>query len=46
MIPTLVANAAFLPRHLLPGVSMVHEAIPQLETVSASAEFSNGLGDE
>jgi glutathione-regulated potassium-efflux system ancillary protein KefC len=46
VVPTLVANAVFLPRHLLPEMPMVHEEIPQLETVSASAGFSNGLGDE
>ena len=46
VIPTLIANAVFLPRHLLPGVPTEHEGIPQLETVSASAEFANGLVDE
>ena len=31
VIPTLIANAAFLPRHLLPSMSAVREEIPQLE---------------
>jgi Kef-type K+ transport system membrane component KefB len=46
VIPTLVANAAFLPRHLLPSAPMAPEEILQLETVPAGADFANGLGDE
>ncbi|MBN2023949.1 MAG: cation:proton antiporter [Pirellulales bacterium] len=44
VIPTLVANAVFLPRHLLP---IADEEIPQLEDDFAeTTESSNGLGDE
>jgi Kef-type K+ transport system membrane component KefB len=48
VIPTLIANMAFLPRHLLAGVQLADEPIPQLETVSAgmAADYSNGLADE
>jgi hypothetical protein len=46
VIPTLVANAAFLPRHLLPSGPMGREETLQLEPVPASADSANGLGDE
>ena len=39
VIPTLIANAVFLPRHLLPSVPMMHEEIPQLETISAGGRL-------
>lgn len=44
VIPTLIANAAFLPSHLLPGRD---EEVPQLEAAFAgTGDSSNGLGDE
>jgi glutathione-regulated potassium-efflux system ancillary protein KefC len=46
VVPTLIANAAFLPRHLLPNGVTAREEIAQLETVSACADFASGLGDE
>ncbi len=48
VIPTMIANAAFLPRHLLPGVPLADEELPQLEAASAglAADSSNGLADE
>ena len=35
VIPTMIANAAFLPRHLLPGVPLADEEIPQLEAATS-----------
>lgn len=46
VIPTLIANAVFLPRHLLANVPVAGQEAPQLETVSAGMDFANGLGDE
>jgi len=48
VIPTMVANAVFLPRHLLPGVPLADEEIPQLEAPSAgmAMDGSNGLAEE
>lgn len=47
VIPTAIANAAFLPRHLLPGAPTADEEIPQLETVAEeTADRSDELSDE
>ena len=48
VIPTMIANAFFLPRHLLPSVPMADEEIPQLEGASAgmATDSSNGLAEE
>jgi Kef-type K+ transport system membrane component KefB len=48
VIPTMIANAVFLPRHLLPQVPMADEEIPQLEgaRAGAPADSSGGLEDE
>jgi hypothetical protein len=47
VIPTMIANAFFLPRHLLPDSPMADEEMPQLEAALAGADDSmNGLGDE
>ena len=37
VIPTVIANAAFLPRHLLSGVPAAQEEIPQLERDGATS---------
>ena len=37
VIPTMIANAIFLPRHLLAGLSFADEEIPQLEAAVAGA---------
>jgi hypothetical protein len=44
----MIANAAFLPRHLLPGTPLADEELPQLEAVAdgMTADSSNGLADE
>lgn len=48
VIPTMIANAVFLPRHLLPGPPVADEDIAPLETAPAGEEMdaSNGLADE
>jgi Kef-type K+ transport system membrane component KefB len=48
VIPTMIANAVFLPRHLLPQVPMADDEIPQLEgtLAGAPADASGGLEDE
>lgn len=48
VIPTMIANAFFLPRHLLSHVPMADEEIPQLEAAlaGAPADTSGGLEDE
>ena len=48
VIPTMIANAFFLPRHLLPETPMADDEIPQLETALAGspAKPSDGLEDE
>jgi len=47
VIPTMIANAFFLPRHLLPEASMADEEIPQLEAALAgTADYMNGFEDE
>ena len=47
VIPTIIANAAFLPRHLLPHVPLVDEQIPQLEAAFAGTpDPFRGHGDE
>src|SRR6266852_95289 len=45
VIPTMIANAFFLPRHLLPETPMADDEIPQLETALAGspAKPSDGL---
>ena len=46
VIPTVIANAVFLPRHLLPA-PIGDEDIPQWESCPAgTATYSNGLADE
>ena len=35
VIPTVIANAAFLPRHLLPDVASRREGTPRLEMISS-----------
>ena len=37
VIPTLIANAAFLPRHLLPSAPVPEEGGPRLQTVLAES---------
>ena len=49
VIPTMIANAIFLPRHLLAGLSMADEETPQLEAALAGAsdtgeEFDDDWG--
>jgi glutathione-regulated potassium-efflux system ancillary protein KefC len=47
VIPTMIANAVFLPRHLLTEVPLADEEIPQLEAAFAgSSDSMNGFGDE
>jgi Kef-type K+ transport system membrane component KefB len=48
VIPTMIANAFFLPHHLLREVPMADEEIPQLEGALAGApgDSSGGLEDE
>ena len=48
VIPTMIANAVFLPRHLLPNVPLADDEIPQLEADSAgmAMDYSNGIADE
>jgi Kef-type K+ transport system membrane component KefB len=48
VIPTMIANAVFLPRHLLAEVPMADEEIPQLESplAGAAADSADGLEDE
>jgi Kef-type K+ transport system membrane component KefB len=48
VIPTMIANAFFLPRHLLPAAPIVDEELPQLETAAAEpvASPSDGLESE
>jgi len=46
VIPTLIANAAFLPRHLLPNLPPMREETPQLETVSLGRNHSDGVEEE
>lgn len=46
VIPTVIANAVFLPRHLLPA-PIGDEDIPQWESCPAgAAEYSNAIADE
>ncbi|MGD0382972.1 MAG: hypothetical protein ABSA77_05580, partial [Thermoguttaceae bacterium] len=40
VIPTMIANAVFLPRHLLPGAPIADDEIPQLEAALAGAADS------
>jgi hypothetical protein len=44
----MIANAFFLPRHLLPSAAAAGEAIPQLEaaTDGVSVDTSDELADE
>jgi len=48
VIPTIIANLAFLPRHLLPAMPPADGEIPQLQAAAAgmAADYSNGLADE
>ncbi len=47
LIPTMIANAAFLPRHLLPDAPIADEEIPQLEAAFAgTADSMNAFEDE
>jgi Kef-type K+ transport system membrane component KefB len=48
VIPTIIANAVFLPRHLLPNLPLADEVIPPLEAASAGTgmDYSDGLADE
>ncbi len=48
VIPTMIANAVFLPHHLLPRAPLADEEIQPLEAASAglAADYSNGLADE
>lgn len=41
VIPTLIANMAFLPEHLLKKVPMADEELPQLDTVADVWEYRN-----
>lgn len=49
LVPTMIANFAFLPRHLLPGepqdIPMAAEELPQLETIPIPAP-ANGNGPD
>jgi len=44
----MIANALFLPRHLLPEAPVADEEIPQLETAMAGSPSkpTDGLEDE
>jgi glutathione-regulated potassium-efflux system ancillary protein KefC len=46
VVPTLIANAAFLPRHLLPTARPALEDIPLTEADSADPGAFNGLEEE
>jgi Kef-type K+ transport system membrane component KefB len=46
VIPTLIANALFLPRHLLPHVPQGQEKNPQMESLLGAEDFANGFGEE
>ena len=48
IIPTMIANAVFLPRHLLPEAPVADEEIPQLEGAIAGSPSkpTDGLEDE
>ena len=47
VIPTMIANAVFLPRHLLPEAPIADEEIPQLEAALAgTADSMNGFENE
>ena len=50
VIPTLIANALFLPRHLLPLAPVADEELPDLDAAGDARELqpieSNGLEDE
>ena len=48
VIPTMIANLVFLPRHLLPAAPLANEEIAAWEAASAGVvlDDSNGLGDE
>jgi glutathione-regulated potassium-efflux system ancillary protein KefC len=48
VIPTMVANSAFLPCHLLPGVPLANEEITQLEAVAVetATDYSSRLDGE
>jgi Kef-type K+ transport system membrane component KefB len=47
VIPTMIANAVFLPRHLLPRAPIADEEIPQLEAALAgTTDYMNGFENE
>ena len=48
VIPTMIANAFFLPRHLLQETPLADEELPQLETALAGSPVkpTDGLEDE
>jgi glutathione-regulated potassium-efflux system ancillary protein KefC len=47
VVPTMIANAFFLPRHLLAKVAVVEEAIPESDAILyETAGAMNGLADE
>ncbi len=48
VIPTLIANLVFLPRHLLPAAPLASEEIAALQAASAGIDVddSDGLADE
>jgi hypothetical protein len=48
VVPTMIANAFFLPRHLLPQAPLADEEIPQLETARTGVPSipSDGLESE
>ncbi len=45
VIPTMIANAFFLPRHLLPAAPAAEEGIPRMEA-AAEETIDAGLEDE
>jgi Kef-type K+ transport system membrane component KefB len=49
VVPTMIANAVFLPRHLLPKAQAANDGIAQLEeagVADAAAWNGSGLGDQ
>lgn len=48
VVPTMVANALFLPRHLLPALRVAEEDLPEFQASppEAAMEMADGLADE
>jgi len=48
VVPTMVANALFLPRHLLPALRVSEEDLPEFQESppQVAAEMADGLADE